>query len=726
MNKRLWVLNPLLLSLTLPAIAAEEENLIVSANRSQRTVAEMAQTTWVIEGSEIEQQVQGGKEFKDVLAQLIPGIDVSSQGRTNYGMNMRGRAIVVLIDGVRLNSSRTDSRQLDSIDPFNIAHIEVISGATSLYGGGSTGGLINIVTKKGQPEREVELELGSKSGFNNSNDHDERVAAAVSGGTDRASGRMSVAYQRFGGWYDGNHDALLLDNTQTGLQHSDRLDVMGTGTIELDDNRQLQLVTQYYKSQGDDDYGLDLGENMSAVTGNGKAYTSSGLNSDRIPGTERHLISLQYSDADFFGQNLVSQIYYRDESLKFYPFPTLSKGKVTSFSASQQDTDQFGAKITLNSQLMDNWELTWGIDADHETFDSNQKFFDLAWSLPSGGMDNRTAYTTWRYPGYSITNFAPFLQNSYDINDIFTLSGGVRYQWTENKVDDFVGYAQQQGIATGLANSADTIPGGKTDYDNFLFNAGILAHLTDRQQTWFNFSQGVELPDPGKYYGNGTYSLVGDHYQLQRSVNVADSRLEGIKVNSYELGWRYTGDSLRTQLAAYYSTSDKSIVINRSDMTINVQPDDRRIYGLEGAVDYFIADTDWSLGGNFNVIKSEVKQNGKWQKWDVTLASPSKATAWVGWAPEPWTLRVQSQQTFDLTDASGNKLDGYNTMDFIGSYQLPLGKLTFSVENLLNEEYTTLWGQRAPLLYSPTYGSPSLYEYKGRGRTFGLNYALTF
>lgn len=246
MNKRLWVLNPVLLALTLPATAAtqtEEENLIVSANRSQKTVAEMAQTTWVIEGQEIEQQVQGGKEFKDVLAQLIPGIDVSSQGRTNYGMNMRGRALVVLIDGVRLNSSRTDSRQLDAIDPFNIAHIEVISGATSLYGGGSTGGLINIVTKKGQPEREVELELGAKSGFNNSNDRDERVAAAVSGGTDRASGRLSVAWQRFGGWYDGNGDALMLDNTQTGLQHSDRLDVMGTGTIEIDDNRQLQLVT---------------------------------------------------------------------------------------------------------------------------------------------------------------------------------------------------------------------------------------------------------------------------------------------------------------------------------------------------------------------------------------------------------------------------------------------------------------------------------------------------
>lgn len=725
MNKRLWVLNPLLLATALPVWAADD-NMIVSANRTHRTVAEMAQTTWVIEGQEIEQQVQGGKEFKDVLAQLIPGIDVSSQGRTNYGMNMRGRAIVVLIDGVRLNSSRTDSRQLDAIDPFNIEHIEVISGATSLYGGGSTGGLINIVTKKGQQARQVDLELGGKSGFANSNDHDERVAAAVSGGTDHASGRLSVAYQRFGGWYDGNHDALILDNTQTGLQHSDRLDVMGTGTIEIDENRQLQLVTQYYKSQGDD-YGLYLGKNMAAVTGDGKAFTTSGLNSDRIPGTERHLISLQYSDADFLGQNLVSQVYYRDESLTFYPFPTLSKGQVSSFSSSKQDTDQYGAKITLNSQPLDGWDLTWGVDADHETFNANQMFFDLGQSMSSGGLNNQAIYTTGRYPGYSITNLAPFLQSSYDLNDIFTISGGVRYQWTENRVDDFVGYAQQQDIASGKVSSADAIPGGKTDYDNFLFNAGIVAHLTDRQQTWFNFSQGVELPDPGKYYGIGKYgAAVNGHLPLLSSVNVGDSPLQGIKVNSYELGWRYTGDNLRTQLAAYYSTSDKTIVVNRTDMTIDVQSDKRRIYGVEGAVDYYFPNSDWSAGTNLNVLKSQVKSDGSWQKWDVTLASPSKATAWVGWAPEPWSLRVQSQQVFDISDASGNKLDGYNTVDFIGSYALPLGKLSFSIENLLNKDYVTLWGQRASLLYSPTYGSSALYEYKGRGRTFGLNYALTF
>lgn len=55
---------------------------------------------------------------------------------------------------------------------------------------------------------------------------------------------------------------------------------------------------------------------------------------------------------------------------------------------------------------------------------------------------------------------AAFLQSSYDINPIFTLSGGVRYQYTENKVDDFVGYAQQQQIAEGKIKSADAVPGG--------------------------------------------------------------------------------------------------------------------------------------------------------------------------------------------------------------------------------------------------------------------------
>jgi iron complex outermembrane recepter protein len=726
-RRHLWVINPCLLAMLAP-VAWAEDQMVVSASRSHRSVAEMAQTTWVIEGQELEQQVQGGKEIKDILAQLIPGMDVSSQGRTNYGMNMRGRSMMVMIDGVRLNSSRSDSRQLDAIDPFNIAHIEVISGATSLYGGGSTGGLINIVTKKGQAEKQVELQIGGKTGFNSHNDHDENIGAAVSGGTEQAFGRFSVSYQRYGGWYDGKSNEVLIDNTQTGLQYSGRLDVLGTGTFNLDDHQQLQLTTQYFNSESDGKHGLYLGENFTAVTGTGQASNSANLNADRIPGTERHLINLQYSNTDFWGQDLVAQVFYRDESLTFYPFPTLNKAgtAVTSIGASQQKTDFYGGKLTLNSQPVDSLTLTYGVDAEHESFNANQQFFNLALAQQTGGMTLKNTYNVGRYPSYTTTNLAPFLQTRYDINPIFTLSGGVRYQYTENKVDDFVGYAQQQGIADGSAASADPVPGGKTDYSNVLFNAGLLAHLAENQQTWLNFSQGFEIPDLAKYYGIGSYNLVNGHYQLQNSVNVNDSKLEGINVNAYELGWRYTGDHLHTQIAGYYSLSDQTISINKADMTISVLPDKRRIYGVEGAVDYFFAESEWSTGATFNLIKSETKTGGSWQKLTVDTASPSKATAYVGWTPGDWNLRVQSQQTFAVSDSKGRKLDGYNTIDFLSSYALSVGKISFSIENLLDKEYTTVWGQRAPILYSPTYGSPDLYTYKGRGRTFGVNYSVLF
>ncbi|CBA22826.1 TonB-dependent receptor [Erwinia amylovora] len=87
---------------------------------------------------------------------------------------------------------------------------------------------------------------------------------------------------------------------------------------------------------------------------------------------------------------------------------------------------------------------------------------------------------------------------------------------------------------------------------------------------------------------------------------------------------------------------------------------------------------------------------------------------------------MQSMQTFDFSDAAGKKIDGYHTVDFLGSYDLPVGKLSFSIENLLDRAYTTAWGRRAPGLYSPTYGDATLYSYKGRRRTFGLNYSVLF
>ena len=45
-------------------------------------------------------------------------------------------------------------------------------------------------------------------------------------------------------------------------------------------------------------------------------------------------------------------------------------------------------------------------------------------------------------------------------------------------------------------------------------------------------------------------------------------------------------------------------MVANKDLTISVVDDKRRIYGVEGAVDYLIPDTDWSTVVNFNVLKT--------------------------------------------------------------------------------------------------------------------------
>ncbi|MEN1543877.1 TonB-dependent receptor, partial [Pseudomonas aeruginosa] len=102
------------------------------------------------------------------------------------------------------------------------------------------------------------------------------------------------------------------------------------------------------------------------------------------------------------------------------------------------------------------------------------------------------------------------------------------------------------------------------------------------------------------------------------------------------------------------------------------------------------------------ILKTKyTKLNVNIKKYEVKKKSPSKATASSGWAPDPWSLRVQSTTSFDVSDAQGYKVDGYTTVDLLGSYQLPVGTLSFSIENLFDRDYTTVWGQRAPLYFSP-------------------------
>lgn len=723
LNQIKFMLNPIvigMLGLSLHVQAQTDHNeyaMVVTANRSAQSISDIAATVLVIEKEQIEEQAKSGVEFKDLLANLIPSLDVGSQSRSNAGQNMRGRSALVMIDGISLNSSRAISRQFDAINPFNIARIEVVSGASAMYGGGSLGGIINIITKKGSDDEEgahYEAWLGAQSGFNSSEDSQYQVAQAYSFNKEKLDARLSISYEKTGGMYDSNGDMILQDSTQTSSQYVSQFDVMGSIGYDISDTKRLELTAQLYNSGQDSEYGIDYGYGYSNYFTTDEIDMVKGYELDEQAKTTRYMLAANYIDSKFYNQTMNIQLFTRYESLRFNPF------YAGTLSASEQNTTVVGSKFVFTAKPTNKLSLVYGADAEFEQFDATQTYYDTTTAAISNGLVLNSVGETDRYPGIDTLSLAAFLQADYDLSDALNVHAGVRYQYSYISVDDFVDVEQQYATLAGDTTDYDAIEGGSNSYSNTLFNVGALYKLNKQQQVWVNFSQGFEIPDSAKYYGQGDYN---DDGSVASSTNVSDNPLEGIKTNSIELGWRLSNESLYTQLTAYYSLSDKKIEA-QDDYSIEVVDDKVRIYGLEAQLDYYLTDA-LHAGGNFNYIMSETKEDGKWGNLDATSASPSKLTAYISWQQDLYNTRLQTSQMFDYTDADDNDLEGYNTVDLLAGVQLPVGKLQFGITNLLNTEYQTLWSQRAVYYYGGSVNE-NLFNFEGQGRTYSVNYNVKF
>src|SRR5690554_2892281 len=295
------------------------DELVVVGSRAPAQISQIPGSVWVLEGEELEEQFHAGQDLKTVIGKLVPSMDLAPETRTNYGQNMRGRSVLVMIDGVSLNGSRGLSRQFDSIDPFNVARIEVLSGATAIYGGGSTGGIVNIITKKGQQGGpQFSTELGASSGFNNTEDRSFRVGQSIAGGNETVSGRLAIAVQDNGAMYDGDGERIMPDISQTDLQYNRSVDVLGSTQVRIDDNQSLDLTAQLYRSRFEGDEGVWLGPFLTEIN---NPQIRDGFSSDRDPETDRYMFNLSYQHRDFLGQTAYLQASMRNEDSAFHPYP---------------------------------------------------------------------------------------------------------------------------------------------------------------------------------------------------------------------------------------------------------------------------------------------------------------------------------------------------------------------------------------------------------------------
>ncbi|WP_296068127.1 TonB-dependent receptor [uncultured Agrobacterium sp.] len=707
------------------------EPIVVTGSRIPQQISRTARTIYVVDAKAIETEARSGKSLQQILAEKVPSFDPASEGaRTAYGQNLRGRTALILIDGVSMNSARSLSRQFDSIDPFNIERVEVLSGATAIYGGNATGGVINIITKKGKDAPEGlhgEVTAGLGSGFGRTRDIDRNGAGAVTYNSENWDARFAIAGNQTGAFYDGTGTMLTPDITQTSTAFNKRLDFMGTVGLQFDDNRRLEVSGQFYDSAQDSPFGLYLGAGLAGIRNSKLVETRDGYRSDFNPRTRRTMVNATYTDNDFLGQELLLQGSFRREEIRFHPFPgSAIFSPFVYFGGSSQDTDYYSLKAAMISEPLDGLKVTYGIDADRDSLSSKQNVFDFLSVATTGAMDFKTRGITGLYPAIDVSTVAGFIQGSYEATDRLTVNGGVRYQYVTTDVSSFAGAAQQVAVLNRVGSSVDSIPGGDVSYDAALFNAGATYELTDAQQVYANFSQGFELPDPAKYYGIGSYRLVGGRYVLLNSVNVGDSALQAIKTNSFEVGYRFNDDTYSFETAAYYSLSNRSIELNRTTLAVDVVDRERRVYGIEANASAKL-DYGFDFGTSAHWVKSEIKSDGQWEKESIGSASVSKLGGYVGWTKDNFNVKLAGQHVFSLSDDDSRTIDGYTLFDLTGAYRFEAQDTTlrFGVMNLFDKDYSTIWGARANALYGAL-ANEAVFDYKGRGRTFAVSLTKVF
>ncbi|WP_201633607.1 TonB-dependent receptor [Psychrobacter immobilis] len=752
--------------------ASDEPNvtldaITVTANARTGTalaqkISEMPAVTQVITENELQMQATGNRTTGDILAQLIPSLGTSSGSTSNYGTTMHGRPVQFLLNGVPLSGSRSLSRELNSIDTSQLERVEVLSGATSIYGAGASGGLINLVTKSlvgYGPIRQTRVGVSSSRDFD-SDSFGYNVGQTLGYGGERAYGRLDVDYETKGGKFDSKGDRVSPDVNQTDQQDTESLSVNGSLGVELTDTQRLDLAATYYKDKQDTDYGPDYGDNLQVLLKPEDAPPSlkavDGANVENQPYTEKSSVNLNYSDDDFAGSGSSLSVtgYYRDEKGRFYPSGKTAgdqaaevwqangltdeialkklKSAATFVTQSEAEIEVMGLRAAMQTETEiagKNTLFSYGVDVERENSEQTYYGQDLNTFIASNGLTAQTNGLTYSGgPDTTIDKWGAFVNADVDLTDKWHTSAGVRYQKLKSETDTFTPIYEQlleeyfnsaaisgTSAAYGIDYQAGDVEKGNTDHDKVLFNLGTSYQITPKDQLFANFSQGLDTADIQRALRDVRAGFV-----------VNSDNVQPIATNNYEFGWQGKHGDTAARLSGFYNESDKTVRFT-NDYTVEVVDTDERVYGVEGSFSHDINE-QWQVGGSVAYTRGQYDKDGDWLELDAVRLTPLKGTAFAQYNfDEGSNVRLQAlaiggddkafkDQQKD-PDSSALPVTGYMTLDVLGQVKMPVGRVDYGVYNLLNKDYLTVYHQT-------TYGD--LNRLSASGTTYGLSYTVDY
>jgi catecholate siderophore receptor len=565
-------------------------------------------------------------------------------------------------------------------DTFDFEQVQVLEGpASTLFGRGSTGGVINQVTKKPQ-----------LAGF---------ISGSLTAGTDltrRVTVDVNETLPELG---SGAAFRIVAMGHQADLTGRDVVEQNRYGfapSLSLGLGTPTRLTLAYLHESANDipDYGIPyLGTQVVAVP----RQNFYGFKSDYLK-TGTDIVTLT-TEHDFMpGVTLTNKLRYAAYSQNFrFSEPLIAASvPVTTPLSAVTVTRNVNTGINTQSMLWDQLDgvahfdtgsikhtVAAGIEGGHEIakpeFDNSSGVPSVPLLSPNPDVPFTATSTFPRFKTNTDANsFAAYVMDTVKLDPQWELTGGVRW--------DYFGlvYRDQNFSTTtpGLVTRTDTIP----RVDRMFSYRGALVYKPDTNASLY-FAYGTSFNPSGE-----ELSFVVS----SRSFNLSNADLSPEKNSNLELGgkWDAFGGRLALTAALFRAEKDNARVPDPTNTILNVLGGDFRVDGLElGATGRITA--NWQVQAGYAYLDSSVAKSaaGAAPVGSPLMNTPKHTiTGWTtynlgeGWEIGGGGRYVSSQFTQNVPPIK--TVPGFFTADAMARYTLSQKlSVQLNVNNVFDKYY---------------------------------------
>jgi vitamin B12 transporter len=225
------------------------EEIVVTAARMPQALDKSIADTTVLNEQDIK---KSGAPDVVTLLRSVPGIEIAQNGGmgSSSGIYMRGTSpsqVLVLLDGVRIDSATMGTTAIEHIMLDNIERIEVVRGnVSSLYGSEAIGGVIQLFTRQGRGAPAFNASAGV------GNEGTQRMSAGFSGSVNDTSFSVNAGRVKTDGVSAINPQLLTGSNPNKNGYDNSTLDAQIKHAINADH----ALTASVFSTRGNSSYDI--------------------------------------------------------------------------------------------------------------------------------------------------------------------------------------------------------------------------------------------------------------------------------------------------------------------------------------------------------------------------------------------------------------------------------------------------------------------------------------